>query len=117
MFGNSFNITCQPNCPTTLLTWRRDGAIISNSLSVTVTINGFSVVYRTDSNGMVTSSVLTNNMAMLNDSATYQCTSTEQNIETTNNITIFIYGKQPHYKKPDLAGLVVHKKIIYIYTR
>ena len=97
MFGSSFNITCQPNCPTTIITWRRDGAIISNSSSATVTINGFSVVYRTDSNGMVTSSVLNNNMAMLNDSATYQCISTEQNIETTNSITINIYGKQPHY--------------------
>ena len=95
MFGSSFNISCQPSCPTALVTWRRDDTIISNSSSTAVTIDGFSTVYLTDSNGLVTGSILSNNMAMLNDSATYQCISAVQNIETSDNITIFVYGKHP----------------------
>ena len=93
MLGSSFNITCQPSFRTMLITWRRDDTIISNSSSMTVDIDGFSVEYLTDDNGLVTRSVLTSNMAMLSDSATYQCISTVQGIETTDNITIFVYGK------------------------
>ena len=95
MFGNSFNITCQPSCPTVSVTWRRDNAIISNSSSTAVTIDGFSVVYLMDSNGLVARSVLSSSMAVLNDSATYHCISTVQGIETTDNITIFVYGTHP----------------------
>ena len=60
---------------------------------MTVTIDRFSVVYSTDNNGVVTRSVLTNNMAVLSDSATYHCISTVEGIQTTDNITIFVYGK------------------------
>ena len=60
---------------------------------MTVTIDRFSVVYSTDNNGLVTRSVLTNNMAVLSDSATYNCISTVEGIQTTDNITIFVYGK------------------------
>ena len=93
MFGSSFNITCQPNFPTALITWIRDDTVISNSPSMTVTIDRFSVVYLTDDNGLVTRSILTNNMAVLSDSATYHCISTVEGIQTTDNITIFVYGK------------------------
>ena len=60
---------------------------------MTVTIDRFSVVYSTDNNGLVTRSVLINNMAVLSDSATYHCISTVEGIQTTDNITIFVYGK------------------------
>ena len=58
-----------------------------------VNINRFSVEYITDNDGLVTRSVLTNNMAMFSDSTTYQCSSVVQGLETTENITIFVYGK------------------------
>ena len=93
MFGNSFNISCQPSCPTASITWRRDDTVISNSPSMTVTIDRFSVVYLTDDNGLVTRSILTNNMALLSDSETYHCISTVEDIQSTDNITIFVYGK------------------------
>ena len=60
---------------------------------MTVNIDGFSVEYLTDDNGLVTRSVLSSSMAELSDSATYQCISTVQGMETTDNITIFVYGK------------------------
>ena len=92
MIGNSFNITCQPSCPTASVTWRRDDVIISNSSSTAVTIDGFSVVYLMEGDGLVERSVLRNSMAVLNDSANYQCISVVQGIETADNITIFVYG-------------------------
>ena len=96
MVGNSFNITCQPSCPTASVTWRRDDAIISNSSSTAaVTTDGFSVVYLMDNNGLVERSVLSINMAVLNDSANYQCISTVQSMETADNITVFVYGTHP----------------------
>ena len=91
--GSSFNITCQLNCPSSLITWRRNGIIISNSSSTTVNISRFSVEYITDNDGLVTRSVLTNNMAMFSDSTTYQCSSVVEGLETVENITIFVYGK------------------------
>ena len=60
---------------------------------MTVTIDRFSVIYSTDNNGLVTRSVLTNNMAVLSDSTTYHCISTVEGKQTTDNITIFVYGK------------------------
>ena len=93
MFGDSFNITCQPSCPTSLIIWRRNGTIISNSSSTVVNINRFSVEYITDNDGLVTRSVLTNNMAMFSDSTTYQCSSVVQGLETTEDITTVVYGK------------------------
>ena len=98
MLGSTFNITCQPSCPTPLIAWRRDGTIISNSSSTTGTINGFSVEYKTDNNGLVTRSILINDMAMLSDSVTYHCVSTVEDIETTDNITIFVYGEDMVYQ-------------------
>ena len=92
MIGSSFNITCQPSFPIASLTWRRDDVIISNSSSTAVTIDGFSVVYLMDSDGLVERSVLRSSMAVLNDSANYQCISVVQGIETADNITIFVYG-------------------------
>ena len=93
MFGSSFNITCQPSSPTASITWRSDNTIISNSSSMTVSIDRFSVEYFTDDNGLVTRSILTNIMAVLSDSATYHCTSTVEDTQSTDNITIFVYGK------------------------
>ena len=95
--GGSFNITCQLNCPSSLITWRRNGIIISNSSSTTVNISRFSVEYITDNDGLVTRSVLTNNMAMFSDSTTYQCSSVMEGLETTENITIFVYGTYTSY--------------------
>ena len=94
--GNSFNITCQPSCPTHLITWRRNGDIISSSSSTTVN-SRFSFEYTTNSDGLVTRSLLTNNMAMLSDSSTYHCSSVVQGLETSNNITIIIHGKVNAY--------------------
>ena len=93
MLGSSFNITCRPSCPTDLLTWKIDDAIISNSSLTAMTVDGLSIEYFTGSSGLVSRSVLSRNMSVLNDSAMYQCISTVQGIETTANITIFIYGK------------------------
>ena len=93
MLGDSFIITCQPNCPTPLITWRRNGTIISSSSATEVNISRFSVEYITDNDGLVIRSVLTNNMTMFSDSTTYQCSSVVQSVETTNDITIFVYGK------------------------
>ena len=45
-----------------------------------------------DGDGLVERSVLRNSMAVLNDSANYQCISVVQGIETADNITIFVYG-------------------------
>ena len=93
MLGSSFTITCQPSCPTALLSWIKDGSIISNGSSTAVTVDGFSIKYFTGTSGLVSRSVLSRNVSVLNDSATYQCISTVQGIETTANITISIYGK------------------------
>lgn len=93
MIGAGFNVTCMLNCPiTTTLTWRQNGTIISNSSLATVTLDGFSVKYRTNS-GYITGSVLTRSMAQLTDTAMYQCGTTVQNVQSNDSVGIFVYGK------------------------
>ena len=92
MSGASFSITCMLTCPTAMLTWRQNDDVISNSSSAMVTIDGFSVEYMTN-NGEITGSVLTRNMAQLNDTAMYQCATTVQTIQSNDMAGIFVYGK------------------------
>ena len=93
MSGASFNITCMLTCPTAMLTWRQNDDVISNGSSAMVTIDGFSVEYMTNNDGEITGSVLTRNMAQLNDTAMYQCNTTVQTIQSNDTADIFVYGK------------------------
>ena len=93
MIGDSFTINCTLNCPTAaMLTWRQNDTDISNSPSTSVTIDGFTVTYQTNSDGEITESVLTKDVAELSDSATYRCAATIQNAQS-NNAVIAVYGK------------------------
>jgi len=93
MSGTSFNITCNFSCPTAILTWTQNGTDISNSSSDTVTVDGFSVNYTTSDAGYVSQSVLTKAIADPTDTATYECTTTVQNMTASAEITVFVYGK------------------------
>jgi len=92
MFGNSFNITCQLSCPAPLVTWKRDNITISNSSLNGTSVDGLSVEYTTSDGVMVVSSVLFSRMASLNDTATYQCRATVQNVSVDSEVDIFVYG-------------------------
>ena len=113
MIGNGFNITCLLSCPTASVTWGRDGVIISNSSSTAVTIDGFSVVYLMDGDGLVERSVLKSSMAVLNDSANYWCISIVQGIETADNITVFVYGT--HYIRSYVCFFNYVHTYVYVY--
>jgi len=93
MLGISFSITCDISCPTAVLTWTQDGTDISNSSSGNVTVDGFSVNYTTNSDGYVSQSVLTKAMADPTDTATYQCSTSIQNMTASADEAIFVYGK------------------------
>ena len=93
MSGSSFNITCMLTCPTATLKWIQNDSVISTSSSTIVTIDDFSVQYVTNSNGEITGSVLIRNMSQLNDTATYQCATTVQTIQSNDTVGIFVYGK------------------------
>ena len=92
MSGASFIITCMLTCPTAMLTWRQNDDVISTGPFAMVTIDGFSVEYMTN-NGEITGSVLTRNMAQLDDTAMYQCNTTVQTIQSNDTADIFVYGK------------------------
>ena len=93
MSGTSFSITCDLSCPTAILTWTQNDADISNSSSGTVTVDGFLVNYTTNDAGYVSQSVLTKAMADPIDTATYECTTTVQNMIASAETTVFVYGK------------------------
>ena len=84
--GTSFNITCMLSCPTATVTWTQNGTVISNS-------NGFSIANTTDGNGDITQSVLTRDMAGVGDTATYQCGTTVQTIQSNGTADVFVYSK------------------------
>ena len=92
MEGASFTITCTLSCPTAALTWRQDDGVISTGPDTMVAIDGFSVVYPTNSDGDIIESVLTRNMAELTDTAMYQCGTTVQTIQSNDTVGIFVYG-------------------------
>ena len=89
MMGSNFTISCLLNCPTATITWMQNDIVISNSMSM-MTSDGFSVEYSNDSNGDITSSMLTRTAAQVNDTATYRCGTTFQ---TNDSVDIFVYGK------------------------
>ena len=93
MAGASFSITCMLTCPTAMLTWRQDDDVISTGPSPMVTSDDFLVQYMNNSNGEVIGSVLTRNMAQLNDNAMYQCGTTVETIQSNDTAGIFVYGK------------------------
>ena len=84
--GASFSITCTLSCPTATVTWTQNGTVIDTS-------NGFSIANTTDGNGDITQSVLTRDMAGVGDTATYQCGTTVQTIQSNDTADIFVYGK------------------------
>ena len=84
--GTSFSITCMLSCPTATVTWTQNGTVIDTS-------NGFSIANTTDGNGDITQSVLTRDMAGVGDTATYQCGTTVQTIQSNDTADIFVYGK------------------------
>ena len=84
--GTSFNITCMLSCPTATVTWTQNGTVIGNS-------NGFSIANTTDGNGDITQSVLTRDMAGVGDTATYQCGTTVQTIQSNGTADVFVYSK------------------------
>ena len=93
MSGSSFNITCILSCPTATLMWIQNDIVISTGPSTMVTIDDFSVQYMSNSDGEITGSVLIRNMSRLNDTATYQCATTVQTIQSNDTAGIFVYGK------------------------
>ena len=93
MSGSSFNITCMLNCPTATLMWTQNDVVISTGPSTMVMIDDFSVEYMTNGDGEITGSVLIRNMSQLNDTATYQCATTVQTIQSNDTAGIFVYGK------------------------
>ena len=93
MSGATFNITCMLTCPIATLIWRRNDDVISTGSSAMVTIDGFSVEYMTNNDGEITRSVLTRNMAQLNDTAMYQCATTVQTIQSNDTAGVIVYGK------------------------
>ena len=92
MMGSNFTISCLLNCPTATITWMQNDIVISNSMSM-MTSDGFSVEYSNDSNGDITSSMLTRTAAQVNDTATYRCGTTVQTIQSNDMADIFVYGK------------------------
>ena len=93
MSGSSFNITCILSCPTATLMWIQNDSVITTSPSTMITIDDFSVQYVTNSDGEITGSVLIRNMSQLNDTATYQCATTVQTIQSNDTAGIFVYSK------------------------
>ena len=92
-FGDSFNITCQLSCPTSLVTWTQDSITVSNSSLDTTSVDGLSVEYTTNIGEIVTSSVLFISMASMNNTGSYQCVATVQNIQADSKVDVFVYGR------------------------
>ena len=92
MSGSSFNITCILSCPTATLMWMQNDVVISTGPSTMVTIDDFSVEYMINGDE-ITGSVLIRNMSQLNDTATYQCATSVQTIQSNATAGIFVYGK------------------------
>ena len=93
MVGSVFTITCTLNCPTTTnVTWRQNDTVIS-SLEAMMTPDGFSVTYALNDNLEIMGSVLMKDVAEPSDSATYQCGTTVQTIQSNNVADIFVYSK------------------------
>ena len=93
MLGDSFTITCTLSCPVTAsVTWRQNDIIISSSDTMMMP-GGFVIDYQMNDNLEIVGSTLTRNMAELSDSATYQCGTAVQTIQSNDMATIAVHGK------------------------
>ena len=93
MMGESFTITCVLSCPVTAnVIWRRDDVIISSSDTIMMP-DGFVITYQFNDNGEIVGSMLTRNMDELSDSATYQCSTVVQTIQSNDTATIAVHSK------------------------
>ena len=94
MLGDSFTIACMLDCPTNAsVTWSQNENVIISSSETMMMPEGFLTEYQNNGDGEIVGSTLTRNMAALNNSATYQCGTTIQNIQSNAMADIFVYSK------------------------
>ena len=93
MLGDDFTIICTLDCPTNAtVTWSQNDTVISSS-EMMMMPEGFLIEYQNNDNGEIMGSTLTRTMAALNDSATYQCSTTVQTTQSDATADIFVYSK------------------------
>ena len=108
MLGDSFTIACMLDCPTNAtVTWSQNDSVISSS-EMMMMPEGFLIEYQNNDNGEIVGSTLIRNMAALNDSATYQCSTTVQTTQSNATTDIFVYSKCSctHKKCPPSSFIV-----------
>ena len=94
MLGDNFTITCTLDCPTNAtVTWSQNENVVISSSETMMMPEGFLIEYQNNNDGEIVGSTLTRNMAALNNSATYQCGTTIQTIQSNAMADIFVYSK------------------------